>query len=312
MNSNQESRKFLRRFGALALGLVASVVLVNLAVDPWDRFGLNRLGVFISAAREFKLTEASRFPHDTLLLGNSRMAQIPASSLDGGKFFNAAFEGATLEEIRQFLERRLHGQRRVVLDLDNYLLGAESNRVPGDAFAAPSLRVLGGYLASLKALEYSLKTVTSGLAGRPQSFLADGTADASEWKRQRDVDDPAWLDSQLRAQRERLATFRFERRRLAELQAIAALVRQRGAVLTVFQSPLNEDLLPALSEGTTGTEWNSAVKAVRTLFPDVIDLTSSPFSARTNFYRTDPIHFYPEVGVRFLNGKVLGTGPPPR
>jgi len=36
-----------------------------------------------------------------------------------------------------------------------------------------------------------------------------------------------------------------------------------------------------------------------------IDLSFSTYNAATNFYRTDPLHFKSEVGVRFMNAGVL-------
>lgn len=305
MKTPADSLKFLRLFCGIALRFVAVTVAVGLVVDPWNRFGMNRLGVFISASREFKLTEAARFPHDALLLGNSRTAMLPVAELKDAKFFNGAFEGANLVEIRLFLERRLHGQKLVVLNLDPYTLGPESDRIPTEAFAAPGPRVLGSYLASLKALEYSAKTIGSGLAGKPRSYLPDGTTASEEWKRQRDVDDVPWQQSQLKTQRERLAGFRFDVKRVEELRAIDALIRERGANMVVYLSPVHEDLWPALSSGLAGDEWAKATKAVKEVFPKMVDLTHSAYSARTNYYKTDPVHFYPEVGIRFLNSEVL-------
>jgi hypothetical protein len=299
------TRKFLKRFGWIVAGILLLTVSINLFVDPWDRFGLNRLGVYISASREFKLTEAARFPHDALLLGNSRAAMLPVAQLDGAKFFNAAFEGANLVEFRLFLERNLHGQKLVLLNLDPFTLGSESDRVPTEAFDRLGPRVLGNYLASLKALEYSAKTVASRVAGKHGSYLPDGTTASEEWKAQRDVDDEPWQRSQRKTQVERLAAFRFNPRRIEELRKIAAIVRERGATLVPYLSPVEEDILPGLETGTAAVEWSNAVKAVRSVFPEVVDLTHSELSARTNFYKTDPVHFYPEVGIRFLNEKVL-------
>lgn len=305
MNPSANNLSFLRRFLGIALGIVATTVAVSLVVDPWNRFGLNRLGVFISASREFKLTEAARFPHDALLLGNSRTAMLPVAELKGAKFFNGAFEGASLGEIRLFLERHLHGQKFVVLNLDPYTLGPESDRIPTEAFAAPGPRALGSYLASLKALEYSAKTIGSGLAGKPRSYLPDGTTASEEWKRQRDVDNVPWQQSQLKTQQERLAGFRFDPKRVEELRAIDTLVRERGATLVPYLSPVHEDLRPALSSGQAGDEWAKATKAVKEIFPKVVDLTQSAYSDRTNYYKTDPVHFYPEIGIHFLNHDVL-------
>ena len=90
-----------RRFVILALGLagglVATIGLFNYFVDPYGLFGQNRLGIHISAEREFKPSQVQRYPHDALVLGTSRMAMIPVDDLKGFRFFNAGFGGGTAE-----------------------------------------------------------------------------------------------------------------------------------------------------------------------------------------------------------------------
>lgn len=304
-----QDARYVRRFLGVATGLVAMAVAFNLVVDPWDRFGWNRLGVHITASREFASTEVERFPHEALLVGNSRTVIIPVAGLGGPRFFNAAFEGATLVEIRLFLERHLRHPKRVVLNLDPYLLGPESDQPPAAVFSPFSPRSLGGYVASLKALEFSAKTLADGLAGKPPGYAPDGTMDSSQWRRQRDVDDPTWSRRQLALESSRLAGFRFHTRRVEELEALADVVRRRGGELVVYLSPMHEDLLPALETGEAGEAWHGAVETVRRIFPGVVDLTRSRFSDRRHFYRTDPVHFFPEIGLRFLREEVLGGRP---
>ena len=301
--------RFLRRLLTVALGIFFGVVTVNLLVDPWNRFGWNRLGVFVTASRENASTQVERYPHEALLVGNSRTIGLPVARLESPRLFNGAFEGATLVEIRLFLERHLRTQKLVVLNLDPYLLGPESDNPPSAVFGPPTLRSLGGYLASLKALEYSVKTVSDRLAGRPLGYAPDGTMETESWRRQRDVEDPAWQRRQLARESERLAGFRFDPRRTAELADLLALVRGRGAGLVVYLSPVHEDLLPALESGPAGAAWREAVEAVRRTFPRTVDLTRSRFSARTNYFRTDPVHFFPEIGLRLLREDVLGVVP---
>ena len=77
----------------------------------------------------------------------------------------------------------------------------------------------------------------------------------------------------------------------------------------MFFSPVHEDVLPALESDPAAAEWNRAVREVTALFPGAVDLTHSAFSNRTNFARTDPVHYFPEVGVRILNGHVLPRSP---
>ena len=64
-----------RRFVILALGLVGGLVftigLFNYLVDPYGLFGQNRVGIYISAEREFKSSQVQRYPHDALWWGTA-------------------------------------------------------------------------------------------------------------------------------------------------------------------------------------------------------------------------------------------------
>src|SRR2546429_9163556 len=109
------ARRFVLLSLGLAGGLCGAIGLLNYVVDPYNRFGNNRLGVYISAERESKSTEVQRYPHNALLLGNSRMAMIPVAGASGFRFFNAAFAGATAEELYYFIIHYAKKEELVVL-----------------------------------------------------------------------------------------------------------------------------------------------------------------------------------------------------
>ncbi len=48
--------------------------------------------------------------------------------------------------------------------------------------------------------------------------------------------------------------------------------------------------------------WTDAVRAI---FPDLIDLSSSPYGAAKNYFAKDPLHYKAVVGAAFMNEKVL-------
>src|SRR5664279_429594 len=128
------------RYVLLTLGLAGALAgglgLLNYWVDPYNRFGNNRLGVYISAERESKAIELRRYPHNALLLGNSRIAMIPAAQLNGFRFFNGAFGGATAEEIYYFVYHYATRQDMVVLGVD--LGEGDPPSLKGDIFLPPS------------------------------------------------------------------------------------------------------------------------------------------------------------------------------
>ncbi|HAB15908.1 MAG TPA: hypothetical protein DCE44_05605, partial [Verrucomicrobiales bacterium] len=196
--------RYLRRFLAVSVGGLFIVGLFNLIVDPYCRFGLNRLGVYTSASREFKLRQAGRVPHDALLMGNSRIAQVAVGQLRGRTFFNGGVEGASLREVQLFLERNLRPHELVVLNLDHYILGFESDVEPASAFSPLSPQLFGKYLLSLKTIEYSFRTIAKHLAGKPPIIDSHGTSESAQWRIDRDIDNPGWLRGEIATQSEHI------------------------------------------------------------------------------------------------------------
>jgi hypothetical protein len=96
---------------SLACGLVAAA---NVAVDPFGYFGFNRTGLFFDDERTFKLLQAHRYPHQALLLGDSRTAYVNPEAIRTPRFFNAAFGGASLDKMVWFWEH-YGGNARVVV-----------------------------------------------------------------------------------------------------------------------------------------------------------------------------------------------------
>jgi hypothetical protein len=86
---------------------------------------------------------------------------------------------------------------------------------------------------------------------------------------------------------------------------ISECLRQRGIPCVVVIPPTQEAVAQSAQSGSTAGEVAAWKRQLATIFPHVIDLSFSSYDAATNFYRADPIHFKPEVGVRFMNAEVL-------
>ena len=119
-----QSKGRAARRHALVLGLsvlliLQSIAAVNIAVDPFGFFGLNQVGFFFNAEREFKPRQIHVYPHRALLLGNSKMAYVDPDDLPGYGFFNAAFSAAKPEEMLAFLEKNIDGVELIALALDH-------------------------------------------------------------------------------------------------------------------------------------------------------------------------------------------------
>jgi hypothetical protein len=288
----------------LAGALVGGLGLLNYWVDPYNRFGNNRLGVYISAERESKSTEVRRYPHNALLLGNSRMAMIPADQLTGFRFFNGAFGGATAEEIYYFAAHYARHEQLVVLGVD--LLTGDPSELHGDIFAPPGWTANLNLLLNLSTVEYSFRTIAEHLSGHPASLRADGSFEASPWFALYDREDRPHLDWEIdRLLSAYQGSVNPSKVHMTFLLKLAECLRQRGIACVVVVPPLYETVaqrLGAAPGGAVFAPWLSQLKAV---FPNVVDLSFSPYCAVENFFKCDPVHFKPAVGVQMLNVEVL-------
>ncbi len=297
-----------RRFVILALGLAGGLVvtigLFNYLVDPYGLFGWNRLGIYISAEREFKSTQVQRYPHDALVVGNSRMAMIPVADLKGFKFFNAGLGGGTAEEAYYFLRRFAHHQKLVILGVE--LGEGDPASFKGDIFAPPTLTDILNNLLSLKTVEYSVRTIYSHFAGVPGTLRTDGSFDAKPWFDRWDKPDPAHLALEVQNLGRLYWGYRGDRKLpMTCYSKIAECMRERGITCIVVIPPLYEAVASRLRDASAVSRYEDWRSRLQAIFPLVVDLSVSPYCAEENFFKSDPMHFKPEAGVRMLNTEVI-------
>ncbi len=297
-----------RRYTLLTLGLAGALAgglgLLNYIVDPYNRFGNNRLGVYISAERESKSTEVRRYPHNALLLGNSRMAMIPVAQLNGFRFFNGALGGASDEETYYFVYHYASNQDLVVLGVD---LGAgDPPTLKGDIFVPPSLNTDLNNLLNLSTVEYSFRTIGEHWRGRPTALRKDGSFDAARWFELYDREDPprlAWQLQQLDGELDHYAGT--SREHMSFYVKLADCLRQRGITCVVLIPPLHEEVANHVRASPARAGLQAWRRQLDDLFPNVVDLSFSTYGAADSFFKCDPAHFKPEVGVRMLNAEVI-------
>jgi hypothetical protein len=297
-----------RRYVLLTLGvagaLVGAVGLFNYVVDPYDLYGHNRLGIYITAEREFKSSEVGRYPHNALLVGNSRMAMIPVKGLDHFQFFNAAFGGGTAEEVYYFLEHFAKNQDLVILGID---LG-QGDPVPpqGDSFKPPGITDILNNLLNLRTVEYSVRTISSHLRGIPTSLRPDGSFDAAPWFERWDRPDPTHMNFVLDQMKGGFVKYPGPAKQpLAFYRKIAECLRQRDITCVAVVPPMHEEAAKRVQASPAAAHYDDWRRKLESVFPLVVDLSFSPYSAATNFFKSDPVHFKPDVGVRMLNTEVI-------
>jgi len=301
---NQTARRFVLLVLGLTVGLTGGVMLLNLIIDPFNRYGNNRLGVYISAERECKSTYVMRFPHDALLVGNSREIRIPPARLEGFRFFNGAFSGATSEEIYFFLQHFARNQRLVVLAID---VGEQDPAERhGDIFVPKGLTSALDNLLSLQTAEYSIRTISESLSKDPQPIGRDGLVPVGSSMLDADRDDPGQEAYRIRFLQQMWEGYHCPP--LAQMSffvKISECLRQRAIPCVVVIPPTQEAVARSAQSGPATEEVAAWKRQLGAIFPHVIDLSFSSYDAATNFYRADPIHFKPDVGVHFMNSDVL-------
>jgi hypothetical protein len=301
---NRTARRFVLLVLGLTIGLTGGMALLNLIIDPFNRYGNNRLGVYISAERECKSTYVKRFPHDALLVGNSRDTRIPPAQLEGFRFFNGALSGATPEEIYFFLQHFARNQRLVVLAVD---VGAQDPAERhGDIFAPKGLTSALDNLLNLQTTEYSIRTISESLSKNPQPIGSDGLVPVGSSFQDADREDPKKEAYIIKSMQQMWDGYHCPpMAQMSFFVKISECLRQRGILCVVVIPPTHEAVARAVQSGSTAKEAAAWKRQLGTIFPHVIDLSFSSYNAATNFYRTDPLHFRPDVGVRFMNTEVL-------
>ena len=301
---NPAFRPYTLRTLGLAFSLVAAVAGLNLAVDPFNYFGLNKLGVYISAEREAKATLVRTQPHDALLLGNSKAAMIPAGRLEHYRFFNAAFGGGTVAEMDQFIHRFARSERLVVLCID---LGQYGSRpTPPDRFVPWRPADVFEKTLNFKTLEYSIRTLSSFCQHAPPHLIADGSFVADRWFELYDREHPDELRWKLAALQQEMEHYdRPPGTGLEPFQRIARDLRERHIACAAFIPPLHEAVARHLLASTNWARYQLWQRELQVIFPNLLDFSTGPWSSPSNFFRNDPVHFKPQAGADLLNREVL-------
>jgi len=297
-------QKYLTVFGSVALGAILLVGLLNFLVDPYDRFGLNKLGVYISAEREFKSTEFPRYASDAVLLGNSRAAIIDVAGLTNLRCFNAAFGSAQLEEMNFFVQHFVTNQKLALLSLDINSFGPLDAPVT-DPFGPLTFRRAMEYTLNLKNVEYSARTIVRHFSGIPTDLQPNGSYCEAKWAAEADHADPATAHRKIQEFAGRLAPYRFDPARLAPLRSLRDTLAARHIPLIVYLAPINRAAMDLLDGTPAKSELLKTRAAIQEVFPGAIDLTFSEYAAPENFFSGDPVHFRSAVGIRFLEERVL-------
>jgi hypothetical protein len=158
----------------------------------------------------------------------------------------------------------------------------------------------------LQTTEYSIRTISESLSKRPQPIGLDGQLPVGNSMQDADRDDPGQEAYRIKAMQQVWDGYNCPpMAQMSFFVKISECLQQRGIPCVVVIPPTQEAVAQSVQNGSAAAEVAAWKRQLGTIFPHVLDLSFSSYDAATNFYRADPMHFRPDVGVRFMNADVL-------
>lgn len=293
---------YLKNIGLIVGCSITLIAFVNFLVDPYTYFGNNKLGIHINAERQFKPLAVYRGAGThALIIGNSKTAMIdPADLKSELTFFNASVGGLLAEEMLDLVERIPPNTPLVIIGFD---LGQFTDSVPikSPPFPETLASEFPNYLFSRQTFTYSLKTLTSALRGKTPKFSELGAFETSGWFKHYDTLDQQRIDSHWKIFEENLHLLKLSDKRLQLLVQMRAELDNKKIPYQTFINIIHEKELSILEKSSAIGTYQQWKKHIFKQFPNTIDLSNSEWSSANNFFRSDPVHYYPEVGAKFMN-----------
>lgn len=291
---------------ATAVLTVGSVVLGNWWLDPFGRFGRPTDGYYFETERDIKHGLVRSRDAEGLLMGSSKVAEWQPGLLHGRNVLNAAWSAALPEEMYFFLRDVNPRVAFIAMGFDFFMFNAAVHAMVEESeFRSLVPARWSTHLLSLAMLERGLSARDRFLAKQRPVVLPDGArnthpdeaADAT-WPR-----DNAEVLGRLRHRI--LVNYRFAERRVEYLSRIRDWGTRSCVVIVPFANPMSEAVLALIAEMELEEELSRFRHELRTVFPDVIDLSvAAEWTPEELYWRRDPDHYYPSVGARIFHEKI--------
>jgi hypothetical protein len=304
--------KELRRYliaSITTIGLMLAIIMaITITADPFHYFGTNWTGDYAGGERQLKLRNQRRYPHEGLLLGNSKVGYIDPTSLAGPRFFNAAFAGALPEEIYYYLRQSLDRQKLVVIgfDLEMFNEGIYPYRSEQEFTAQTELSSID-QLIGWPVLRLSIKSLYRFLSGTPSHTNPNGMANLREaFDRDRQMEavrnDPRAIKPQLVVAYNNLYRgFRFSKKRLRILQSIRMLLDEHNIKHVVLINPISHHVMGLIKAHNLGAALDRVRGELRRSFINMHDFSRVALDRPATFFSFDPVHYKPSLGKELLN-----------
>jgi hypothetical protein len=289
-----------------ALLTAGAVAIANWRMDPFGLFGRPSAGFYFSSERDIKQGLVRGTSYDGLLMGSSKVAEWPARMIRTYRVLNAAWSAAQPEEMAYFLDEMRPDVAFVAIGFDVFMFnGREYPFLERSPFGRGRPDVLATHLFSMNMLQTGLAGRRMRLAGEIPRVLPDGSRNTL-------VNEPGDYgvapnhEEPLEALRTRpFRDYRFETRRIESLRRIKAWGASHCVALIPFVNPLSGAVLDLIRDVGITEQVARFRRAVRSVFPDVLDLMDVPeLAAQDLYWSGDPDHYYPSIGLRIFNEHV--------
>ncbi|OQX61329.1 MAG: hypothetical protein B5M56_09295 [Desulfococcus sp. 4484_241] len=300
-------KRYLFVSGVLSVVLLVSVAAFNYFIDPYNLMGNNWTGVYFWNERQLKGREILNYDHQAVLIGSSKTGYVNPDDLECYRFYNASMRGMVPEEIYFFLKKYLRNEKLVLVGFDFYMFNEREFPLitikDWDDVAYNPLE----YLLGISTLKMSKKTLKHwknhdpifrmhengqfdypGSKGKPLPART-----RQEKKKYRDI-----INGLVE---HHYGDFVLSRQRMEYVRKLKELFENREIPYAVFINPLSSDVLAALRHVDAYPVFLKWRKDMRTIFPNIYDFSSGPYSDPKLFHSDDPYHYTNEAGKEFLN-----------
>ena len=283
----------------ITAGLLLLTASTNYMIDPYNKMGNNKIGLYHSLDREIK-NQITFFKHDAILIGSSKTGRINPDDIDLYKFYNASIDAVTPEEIFFYLKKYAIHEKFILIGLDFYMFNEREFPIKTMNKWYHNSYTTIEYLLGGKVLRDSKKSISMWLKKqKPYIIKKNGQKTISNSYKTRDykkIIDFLCIHH--------YGNFHFSNERMAYLSKTKTLLKDRNIDCLVFINPLHEEVYTALQRLDSYELFIKWKQELKIIFPDLVDLSYSQYSAKNGFMKQDPYHYKPETGIAFLN-KIL-------
>ena len=310
-------RRFYYSYLTLSILPILIIGLFNFCIDPYSVFqlvnisGINELKPQKSHhMRLFHAVELTRIKPKLIFLGTSRAQRLPINHLGTKKFgttYGLALPGASIFEMRRYLEHAIHNQpdfKSVIIGLDFFAFGSKIAIAPGfkdDRLEKNRLTVddAVSIIFSIDSFEDSRMTLNKNLVyDRNNNRISDksrkGIVKISE----------AVISSYFTSE-DRYKNYTLSDMHLEEYRKIVELCKRNNIRLFSFISPVHATQLEAIRVSklwSTFEQWKRLIIEISPVwdFSGFNSITTEPLSNMMKNY-VDSSHYNYQVGNLIFN-----------